>query len=249
VNEAVPTLAVHKFASCDGCQLSLLGCESKVRQLSQLVRIAYFLEVERSSAPGPWDLSLVEGSISTGDDAARIREIRENSKALVAIGACATAGGVQGLRNRSDGGFASLVYPEPDWIDHAPESRPISDIVSVDYELWGCPVNPEQLLEVVSAVLDGRRPRIETSSVCMECKRNGNVCVWVASDTPCMGPVTRAGCGARCPAFDRGCYGCFGPQDTAKPEAWRSKLIELGYEPRDVERWTASFNGPGFGKE
>ncbi len=224
-----PKLAVWKFASCDGCQLSLLDCEDELLQLADHVEIAYFMEASSRQQAGPYDLSLVEGSITTAEDARRIREVRAQSRALVTIGACATAGGIQALRNFADvDEFIAVVYAHPEYIATLKTSTPISAHVPVDFELHGCPINKKQLLEVISAFLHRRRPQVPPHSVCIECKLRGNVCVWVAHGTPCMGPVTHAGCGALCPTYNRGCYGCFGPKENPNTESlchwWRSEL-------------------------
>lgn len=209
------TLAVWKFSSCDGCQLSLLDCEDELLAVAGALDIAYFLEATSASVDGPYDVSLVEGSITTQHELERIQEIREQSGVLITIGACATSGGVQALRNFADvDEFTQLVYATPDYITTLTHSTPIRDAVPVDYELQGCPISKTQLLEVISAHLAGRRPRVRAHSVCIECKRRGNVCVMVAHGTPCLGPVTHAGCGAICPSYNRGCYGCFGPMET-----------------------------------
>jgi coenzyme F420-reducing hydrogenase gamma subunit len=217
-------LAVWKFASCDGCQLSLLDCEDELLAVAGQVEVSYFLEATRATVEGPYDVSLVEGSITTPHDAERIREVRENSRTLVTIGACATSGGIQALRNFADvEEYTQIVYATPDYISTLATSTPISANVKVDFELQGCPISKEQLLEVLSAFLYGRRPRIRTHSVCVECKRRGNVCVMVAHGTACLGPVTQAGCGAICPSYNRGCYGCYGPMETpntASLDAW-----------------------------
>jgi sulfhydrogenase subunit delta len=205
-----PTLAVWKFASCDGCQLTLLNCEDQLLAIAASVRIASFTEASSKVFPGPYDISIVEGSITTPADAARIRQVRDQSRFLITIGACATAGGVQALRNFGED-LAPVVYASPEYIDSLRTSTPIADHVPVDFELRGCPIDKRQLLEVITAFLAGRRPNIPAHSVCMECKRAGRVCVVVAHGTPCLGPVTQAGCGALCPSVGRGCYGCFGP--------------------------------------
>ena len=205
-----PTLAVWKFASCDGCQLTLLNCEDELLAIAGAVQIANFTEASREVLPGPYDVSIVEGSITTPSDAARIREVREKSRFLITIGACATAGGVQALRNFRDD-LAPVVYASPQYIDSLRTSTPIAEHVRVDFELRGCPIDKRQLIEVIAAFLAGRRPNVPAHSVCMECKRAGRVCVMVAHGTPCLGPMTQAGCGALCPSVGRGCYGCFGP--------------------------------------
>ena len=244
-----PKLAVWKFASCDGCQLSLLDCEDELLPLAGAVEIAYFLEATSGTVDGPYDLSLVEGSITTAHDAERIQQVRSLSKALVTIGACATAGGIQALRNFADvDDFTRAVYASPEYISTLRTSTPISAHVRVDFELRGCPIDKRQLLEVVSAFLRGRRPGIPATSVCTECKRRGTVCVMVAHGTPCLGPVTHAGCGALCPAFNRGCYGCFGPMETPNTRSLTRQLRILGMDDRGVERVFHTFNteAPGF---
>ncbi|MGW3368188.1 NADH-quinone oxidoreductase subunit B family protein [Streptosporangium canum] len=238
-----PRLAVWKFASCDGCQLTLLDCEDELLSVAAEVDIAYFLEASSAVGPGPYDLSLVEGSITTPDDLRRIQHVRRVSKRLVTIGACATAGGIQALRDFADvREFASIVYARPDYIAALERSAPISAHVPVDFELRGCPIDKRQLLEVISAFLAGRRPFVPAHSVCVECKARGNVCVMVAHGTPCLGPVTQAGCGALCPAFNRGCYGCFGPMESPNARALNAQLRELGMSTPELVRVYRTFN-------
>lgn len=249
---ARPTIAVWKFASCDGCQLTLLDCEDELLALTGRVQIARFAEFSRAVAEGPYDLSLVEGSITTPSDQERIQRVRAISRRLVTIGACATAGGVQGLRNfAASGEYRSAVYARPDYIRSLDTSTPISSHVAVDYELHGCPVDRGQLLEVVLSMLAGRDPVIAGYSVCQDCKRRGNVCLLVAHGTPCLGPVTRAGCGGLCPSIGRGCFGCFGPADTANTASLTGRLREVGVTPVDVSRLYRTFNAnaPAFRKE
>jgi len=247
-----PKLAVWKFASCDGCQLTLLNCEDDLLAIAGALHIADFKEASRAVLKGPYDLSLVEGSITTPGDAKRIRQIRAASKTLVSIGACATAGGIQALRNVRDvNELVSLVYATPAYIDTLAASSAIADHVRVDFELRGCPIDAGQLREVIRAVLQGRRPQTPASSVCLECKRAGNVCVMVAHGTPCLGPVTHAGCGALCPTYARGCYGCFGPMENPNTASLAEWLAASGVPDRDLGRLFATFNAdaPAFRKE
>ncbi len=238
-----PKLAVWKFASCDGCQLSLLDCEDELLALTGRVEIAHFLEASRAVVKGPYDLSLVEGSISTPEDAERIRRVRRLSKHLVTIGACATAGGIQALRNGKEiKEFVSIVYATPDYISTLATSTPIAAHVKVDFELRGCPIDKRQLLEVITAFLHGRHPQTPSHSVCMECKRRGAVCVMVAKGTPCLGPVTHAGCGALCPAYARGCYGCFGPMETPNTASLSEQWEKLDVTDDELVRAFRSFN-------
>ncbi len=244
---ADPTLAVFKFASCDGCQLTLLDCEDELLPLAGRVTIAHFLEASRDVLPGPYDVSLVEGSITTAGDAERIRVIREQSKFLVTIGACATSGGVQALRNFADvAEFRAAVYASPQYIDTLATSTPIAAHVPVDFELRGCPIDRHQLLEVLTAFLAGRKPDIPDTSVCSECKRRGLTCVTVADGTACLGPVTHAGCGALCPAVRRGCYGCFGPMTGANVPALLPALRACGMGEAEIDRVFSTFNVLSF---
>lgn len=226
-----PKLAVWKFASCDGCQLTLLDCEEELLLLAEKLDICYFMEATSREVEGPYDLSIVEGSITTPADCERIQKVRLASKHLITIGACATAGGIQALRNfRQVDEFISIVYARPDYIDTLEHSTPISHHVRVDFELQGCPINKKQLLEVIASFLTGKRPNIPNQSVCIECKQKGNVCVMTAHGTPCLGPVTHAGCDALCPSYNRGCYGCYGPKEnanTASLSGWFSDKHEV----------------------
>ncbi|WP_112469801.1 oxidoreductase [Streptomyces triticisoli] len=248
-----PTLAVWKFASCDGCQLTLLDCEDELLALTDRVRVEHFLEMSSAEGPdgeradltgrGPYDLSLVEGSVTTPEDAERIRHIRRVSRRLVTIGACATAGGIQALRNFGDvAEFRAAVYARPEYISTLRTSTPISAHVPVDFELRGCPIDRRQLLEVITAHLAGRKPNISGHSVCFECKRRGTTCITVAHGTPCLGPVTHAGCGAICPAYGRGCYGCFGPSEGPNLRSMVGQLRHDGMSERDVLRVFRTFN-------
>ncbi len=246
-----PRLAVFKFASCDGCQLQLLNAEDELLALAAAVDLAYFPEASSRLLPGPYDIALVEGSITTAADAERIVRVRADSRVLVTIGACATAGGIQALRNWADvEEYKRAVYPHPEWIAALPTSTPIAAHVRVDHELWGCPIDVGQLLGVLRALLAGVPPALPAHSVCLDCKRRGLTCVVVAHGTPCMGPVTRTGCGSICPGMQRGCYGCFGPSADANLEAFTGLLAEQGLSRDDTLRRLRGINGnaPAFRK-
>jgi sulfhydrogenase subunit delta len=243
IRNSRPKLAVWKLASCDGCQLTLLDCEDELLPLAGAVQIAHFTEASRADIEGPYDVSLVEGSVTTERDARRITEIRAASRTLVTLGACATAGGIQALRNFADvAEFTSVVYARPDLVSTLATSTPVSDHVAVDFELRGCPIDKGQLLELLTALLAGRKPAISPHSVCHDCKLRGTSCVMVAHGTPCLGPITQAGCGAICPAFGRGCYGCFGPVAEPNVTALTAQLRRLGMTEGEVDRVFATFN-------
>jgi coenzyme F420-reducing hydrogenase gamma subunit len=239
-----PKLAVWKFASCDGCQLTLLDCEDELLAITDKIEIANFPEASRAVTKGPYDISLVEGSITTPHDAERIHQIRRSSKILITIGACATAGGIQALRNFKDvKQFTNYVYANPEVIETLNKSTPIADHVPVDFQLRGCPISKHQLIEVISALLHGRKPNTPPHSLCISCKLNGTVCVMIAQGIPCLGPVTHAGCGAICPSYNRGCYACFGPKESSNTSSlsrWWSEKLSVSNQ--DIVLAFRSFN-------
>lgn len=240
---AKPKIAIWKFASCDGCQLTLLDCEDELLEIAGALDIAHFLEATRTSVEGPYDISLVEGSITTAHDADRIKAIRAQTKTLITIGACATAGGIQALRNFADvDAFTRAVYAHPDFIKTLATSTAISDHVQVDFELRGCPISKSQLLELITATLAGRKPHVPRTSQCVECKHHGTVCVMVAKGELCLGPVTQAGCGNLCPSHGRGCYGCFGPMESTNTAALAARLRMLGAETPQIRDLFLSYN-------
>ncbi len=239
-----PKLAVYKFSSCDGCQLSLLNLEDELLELVGAVEVAYFLEARRRELPPPYDIGLVEGSISTPEEEERIHRIRRDCRFLVAIGACATSGGIQALRNWADvEEYTRAVYARPEYIKTLDTATPIAAHIFVDFELRGCPVNHRQLLELLAATLVGRKPAIPTHAVCIECKQRGISCRLVAAGEPCLGPITQAGCGALCPGIGRPCYGCFGPMELPNIDSLVRRLTEAGRTPAELTRMIRSFNG------
>lgn len=241
---AKPKLAVYKFASCDGCQLSLLDAEDELLAVADAVEIAYFLEARTAVQEGPYDVGLVEGSITTKHDVERIKEVRKQCRFLVTIGACATAGGIQALRNWRDvNDFISHVYAHPEYINTLTTSTPVAEHVFVDFELRGCPINKKQLVELVAALVHGRKPRVPTYSVCVECKRRDTVCVAVARGIACLGPVTQAGCGAICPSYYRECFGCYGPKENANSMSLGQHYVAEGKPSMQLVRLLRNFNG------
>ena len=238
-----PRIAVFKFASCDGCQLSLLDAEDELLAVAGAIEIAYFPEASRNMLKGPYDIGLVEGSITTHHDAGRIQQIRRQCRILVTLGVCATSGGIQALRNWSDvNEYVRAVYANPGFIQTLKLSTPIAEHVPVDLELRGCPINKMHLVELISAYLAGRAPNLPTYSVCIECKRRATVCVAVARGIACLGPVTQAGCGALCPTYDRGCYGCFGPMESPNTAALSNQFRILGKSDPEIARTFRSFS-------
>ena len=243
MNPHKPKVAIYKFASCDGCQLSLLDAEDELLAVAGAIDISYFPEASRKMVRGPYDIGVVEGSVTIPHDVERIRAIRKECRTLITIGACATAGGIQALRNWKDvKEFARIVYANPEYISALDRSLPIGSFVHVDFELRGCPINKFQLIEVIVAHLHKRKPNIPSHSVCIECKLKGNVCVMVSSGTFCLGPVTQVGCGALCPSFHRGCYGCFGPMDSANTASLSKQFVDSGATEQEIKLAFRNFN-------
>lgn len=245
-----PRIGVVKFASCDGCQLTLLDLEDELLAIAERVDVVEFAEATSRRSAGPFDVLFVEGSISTPEQAHEIVRLRAVAHRLVTIGACATAGGIQAIRNWFDHDeIRAAVYPTPAFIDSLAQARPVADFVAVDGTLNGCPISPGQLREFLTALVTGRRPQLPDEAVCLECKRRGVVCVAVAKGIACLGPVTRTGCGAICPAYGRGCYGCFGPRESANT-ASLAEWLAPGRTRADVGRLFAGFTAwsPPFRK-
>jgi coenzyme F420-reducing hydrogenase gamma subunit len=225
-----PRVSVHKFSSCDGCQLAFLNAGEALLELAQQVEFVHFAEAGAVNPGAEADIAFIEGSVTTAHEIERIQGIRARTKYLVTIGACATAGGVQALRNGQKGSadWIASVYASPEYISSLDTSTPIASHVKVDLELWGCPVTTRQVMQATRDLLFGVKPRDIGDSVCLDCKRAGNVCVLVSRGDPCMGPGTRAGCGALCPSFGRACYACFGPSEQVNGAAFARRLLGLG---------------------
>lgn len=238
-----PRVAVHKFSSCDGCQLAFLNLGEDLLALAERVELVHFAEAGPLDPDTDVDVAFVEGSVSTPEDQTRIQHIRQHSRLLIAIGACATSGGIQALRNGANHAeWVAQIYSHPEAIDSLERSTPIANHVKVDFELWGCPVSGPQILAVVNALLFGVAPRDNADKVCTECKRRNLTCVMVSHGVACMGPVTRAGCGALCPSLGRDCYGCYGPAENANTDALAAQFSHLGLAPQAIARRFQSIN-------
>jgi len=232
-----PRVAVHKFSSCDGCQLALLNMGESLLELSQLVDIKHFAEAGPLDEEIKVDIAFIEGSVSTSHDINRLKKIRDNSTYLITIGACATSGGIQALRNMANTNeWIADIYANPSVIDSLDNSTPIKNHVNVDLEIWGCPINQRQILTAIRSLLFAVLPIEEHDKVCMECKRQQTVCVMVTKNEPCMGPVTRTGCGALCPHIGRACYACYGPAENPNTRALANRLHGIGLAKDEVAR-------------
>lgn len=244
-----PRVAIYKFSSCSGCQQAFLNAEPHLMDIFKAVDIVYFYEGKRNNEPGPYDLAIVEGSISTPEELETIKRLREETKFLMPIGDCAVYGGPQAQRNFwPTDDLMAAAYPEPRHLDVLPQTNGIDAHVLVDYKIYGCGPNPRQLVEAIAAILRGRHPTLPRYSVCVDCKMKGNICVLVAGQIACMGPVTVTGCEAACPSHNRGCYGCFGPMSAPNMRALGTTFSLLGYGDEDISRMFRrhNSNAPAF---
>lgn len=225
-----PKVGIFKFSSCDGCQAIILDLPS----FWKFCEVRYWLLGKTKRDLEEVDIAFVEGSISTKGEEDFIKEVREKSRVLVTIGACATSGGIQALRNFGRFEEFRSVYPHPEFIETLGKSTAIKEHVNVDYEIFGCPINPAILENFIKAYLFNKRPMIPDYPLCMECKLRGNVCVMDAYGIPCLGPVVKSGCGAICPSFRRGCYGCFGPCKDPNISSLVSWFRNMGLSDEDI---------------
>ncbi len=208
-----PKVAFFDFSSCEGCQLQIANLEEEILDLINIVDVVSFREVMKEHSDD-YDIAFIEGSIMRPMDAARLREIRSRAKILVALGACATIGGINKIRNQwPPEDVKKEVYGDADLENNEYfdvfETKAINEVVPVDYYIHGCPINRDEFKHVVTSLALGKKPNIPNYPVCVECKKNENVCLFEQGKF-CLGPITRAGCGAICPTNGSTCDGCRG---------------------------------------
>ena len=237
-----PKVAFFDFTSCEGCQLQKLNCEDEILDILGAVEVVNFREAT-SVRRDDYDIAFIEGSISTPTCVERIKKIRENAKVLVTLGACASTGGLNMLKNFQPlDKVREYVYGDKaGYFDTLPV-RPVDQVVKVDYKVYGCPMDKADYLSVVKALLSGREPKLAKYPVCVECKMRENACRYDFNET-CLGPVTRAGCGARCPSNNFICFGCRGLVDNPKTDASNDVLKDRGLSAQDVLRKYRLFYG------
>lgn len=228
-----PRVAFFDFTGCEGCQLEALNFEQELLDILNAVEIVNFREAmtERSD---DYDIAFIDGAITTPSGVERIKKIREQAKVLVAIGACATIGGINCLKNFYPlEEVKRIVYGDSAHYYQTITAQPVDAVVPVDYYVYGCPMTQSEYLKVLKALLQGKKPEIPNYPVCTECKKAGNECVFLKGQT-CMGPVTRAGCGAICVSAGQVCWGCRGLVPDPNTNSEKEVLQKYGLTPEEV---------------
>jgi sulfhydrogenase subunit delta len=222
-----PRVAFFSFSSCEGCQLVVLTLEEQLLELAKFIDIVSFREA-MSEKSEDYDIAFVEGSITRNSEVKRIKKIRETAKIVIALGACATIGGINCLKNQFEmKAVQNIVYDNmAENYDTIP-ARPVESVVKVDYWIQGCPIDKDEFIEVTKALLLGKKPRIPDYPVCVECQMKENVCLF-EKGMVCLGPVTKAGCKAICPTYNDGCVGCRGLIGDPNLSSHKNLLSEHG---------------------
>jgi sulfhydrogenase subunit delta len=230
---AKPRVGIFDFTGCEGCQLQILNCEDELLGILDLIEIVNFREAMDGKSD-EYDIALIDGGITTPSDVERIKGIREKAGLLVTIGSCSSTGGINCLKNsRSMDEVKEIVYGDMAAHFETIPARPVSDVVKVDLAIPGCPIDKKEFLRCLTELLAGKTPEIPNYAVCMECKLRENECL-LEKGTFCLGPVTRAGCEARCPSNGASCEGCRGLVDDPNLNAAKDVLQKHGLTVRDV---------------
>lgn len=237
-----PKLAVFDFACCEGCQLQIVNMEEEILYLISIVNPVQWREA-MSEESDDYDIVLIEGSITRPEDEERLRRIREKAKIVVALGACAASGGVNRIKNALNLQEAKeIVYGAAANMPHletAP-TKAVDEVVTVDYKVYGCPIDRREFAYIVRCLALGKIPEIPGYPVCVECKLKENICRYEYREI-CLGPLTRAGCGARCPSLDTWCFGCRGSIEEPNREAVKEVMTKYGKTLKDLENRMALF--------
>jgi len=230
-----PRIAIFDFACCEGCQLQIVNMEEDLLNLLSVVDPVEWREA-MSDQSDEYDIAIIEGSITRAKDEEPLRLIRERAKILIALGACATIGGVNKLKNNFDlGEVREAVYGAAASMPHLTTApvKAIHEVVKVDYNVHGCPIRAEELAYIVRCLLAGKEPVIPDYPVCVECKLRENCCRYEYGEV-CLGPITRAGCGAHCPSNGFWCFGCRGYVDKPNVEAARQVMARYHRTVEDL---------------
>lgn len=236
----LPRIAFFDFTSCEGCQLTVLDALQTHPELLQVVNIVEFREAS-SARSDNYDIAFIEGSCTRPSDEERLKRIRETAVYVIALGACAHLGGINAIRNRHTlPDVRQYVYGDKaDWYDTY-EARAIDKVIKVDAVIPGCPIDRDEFVRIVTVLLQGRQPKLPDYPMCIECKLHENICVFDRGGV-CLGPITRAGCDAICPAYGCGCEGCRGLVSAPNMEAFKEVLAEHGLSQAEIDEKLSLF--------
>ena len=240
-----PKVGIFKYSCCAGCEFQLIYFQKHVLEVLGAIDVIYCKMLRSGGkAEGPFDVALIEGAITEEWQASQLKRVREASRYLIPIGTCAVCGGVPAIKNTRDELDVEKDVYEDLSVIHSVKSHPVDHYVKVDGYVRGCPMGERDCTELVVSLLMGKSPNFLEYCVCVECKLAGNICVLVAYNQPCMGPVTNAGCGALCPSRNRGCYGCWGPMKDANAGALAREFKIRGLSAGDIYRKFTEFGQP-----
>jgi coenzyme F420-reducing hydrogenase gamma subunit len=222
-------IAFFDFTGCEGCQLSVIDALQTCPDLLDAVEIVQFREA-MSEMGADYQVAFVEGSCTTLEGESRLRLIREQAETVIALGACAHLGGVNGLLIwQSQEQAQRIVYGKMGKLHEVHSVRSIGEVIPIDGFIPGCPIDRQEFIWAIKSLLNGRTPAIPDFPVCVECKLKENLCVFELGHT-CLGPVTRAGCGAICPSLGAGCVGCRGMVTNPNLTGLKMAFIDHGHD-------------------
>jgi len=227
-----PAVGIFGLTGCAGDQLVILNCEDQLLDLVSLIDVRDFLMASsQNDAACPLDVALVEGAVLSRQDAERLRAIRQRTKVLVALGTCAVWGGVAAMDRGADRGkLLAEVYGETGLRYDSHPAQALHELVKVDLNITGCPIEKDHFLAAIANLLNGDAPVYPAYPVCTECRMLENNCLLIERGEPCCGPITAAGCAARCPNLRVPCVGCRGPASDANLASLLATLEERGID-------------------
>ncbi|MFA4890456.1 MAG: hypothetical protein WC587_02370 [Candidatus Paceibacterota bacterium] len=236
-----PKIAIYDFTDCEGCEVKLVSLREKLLLLENKVDIVNWRLGQERFEPGPYDITIIEGTPITQHEIDLLKELRENSKVIVALGACAALGGVPAIMPEKDRKMWYEKIYSSQYHPRGVDALPLSAHVKVDFSIHGCPVDEDHVVKVLEELLSGKTPSYRGYSTCFECKQAGNKCRIAEEDKPCLGPITQGGCKAVCVSGGSPCYGCFGVREEANIPAM-IKTLERVADKETIERYLTMFH-------
>ena len=242
-----PTVGIFGLTGCAGDQLVIVNCEDQLLDLVSLIDIRDFLMASSENDTAcQLDVALVEGAVLSNKDAEKLRAIRQRAKTLVALGTCAVWGGVAAMDRGADRRkLLEEVYGETGLSYDSVPAQALDEIVKVDLKITGCPIEKEQFLAAIANLLNGNAPLYPEYAVCTECRMFENNCLLIERGEVCCGPITAAGCNARCPELRVACVGCRGPVNDANAASLLAALEEKGVDRQVIANRLRTFAPQG----